>query len=82
MPSPKKVETRWRVRSKNWSGMTNSSGLCSSFNEPTAEMETIRSTPSCLNAIDVRAKIQLGRQDAMAASMAGQKRNFPAFEHA
>src|SRR5208337_791879 len=48
MPSPKKVSTRWRVRSKNWSGITKSSGLCSSFSEPTAETETMRSTPNCL----------------------------------
>ena len=45
-PSPKKVEMRPRVRSKNWSGMTKSSGLCSSLSEPTALSEMIRSTPS------------------------------------
>jgi hypothetical protein len=29
-------------------GITKSSGLCSSFSDPTAETETMRSTPSCL----------------------------------
>src|SRR6476660_1944447 len=48
-PSPKNVEIRPRVRSKNWSGITKSSGLCSSFSDPTALKERIRSTPSDLN---------------------------------
>ncbi len=48
MPSPKKVSTRCRVRSKNWFGITKSSGLCSSFSDPTAETEIMRSTPNCL----------------------------------
>ena len=34
----------------NWSGITKSVGLCSSFSEPTADSETIRSTPSFLKA--------------------------------
>ena len=45
-PSPKKVETRPRVRSKNWSGITKSSGLWPSFSDPTALSEMMRSTPS------------------------------------
>ena len=50
IPSPKKVAMRLKVRSMNWSGMTNSVGLCSSFSEPTADTERMRSTPSFLNA--------------------------------
>ena len=45
-PSPKNVETRPRVRSKNWSGRTKSCGRCSSLSEPTALSEMMRSTPS------------------------------------
>ena len=47
-PLPKKVSGRCRVRSKNWSGTTMSVGLYSIFSEPTAETETISSTPSTL----------------------------------
>ena len=45
-PSPKKVEMRPRVRSKNWSGRTKSCGRCCSWSEPTALKEMMRSTPS------------------------------------
>src|SRR5579864_3458434 len=48
-PSPKKVDARFVVRSKNCSGITKSSGLCSSFSDPTADSEMIRLTPSFLN---------------------------------
>ena len=47
-PSPKKVSARWRVRSKNWSGTTMSFGAYSIFIEPTALIETMRSTPRVL----------------------------------
>ncbi len=47
-PSPKKVSGRWRVRSKNWSGITMCPGTYSIFSEPTAETEIRNSTPSVL----------------------------------
>ena len=34
----------------NWSTITNLPGGNSSFNEPTAEIETISVTPNCLSA--------------------------------
>ena len=49
MPSPKKVETRRFVASKNWSGTTRSSGRIASFMLPTAEIEMTHSAPSALS---------------------------------
>ena len=80
MPSPKKVPTRAKVRSMNWSGITKSVGLCSSFSEPTAETERMRSTPSIFMRVDVCAKVELGGQDAVAASMPRQKGHAAAFK--
>ena len=39
-----------KVRSINWSTITNFPGGRSSFNDPTAETETISVTPSCFKA--------------------------------
>ena len=43
-------------------------------------METMRSAPELLEAMNVGAEIQFAGQDAVAASMARQKRNFAAFQ--
>ena len=66
---------RWRVRSTNWSGMTKSSGRCSSFSEPTADSEMIAFDAKLLQSVNVGAVIQLGRHEAVSATMAGQKGN-------
>ena len=82
MPSPKKVSTRWRVRSKNWSGITKSSGLCSSFNDPTADTETNPFDSELFEAVNVGAKIQFRGKNAVSTSVARQECNLAAFERA
>ena len=49
IPSPKKDEMRRFVWSKNWSGMTRSSGGIRSRMLPTALTEMTHSTPSALS---------------------------------
>ena len=45
MPSPKKLFSRAKVRSMNWSTITNMPGTSSSRNEPQALTETMSVTP-------------------------------------
>ena len=52
----KNVEGRPLVRSKNWSGITKSSGASSSFSEPTALNESSQLDAQLLEAVDVRAE--------------------------
>ena len=49
-PVPKNDFSLAKVRSMNWSTMTKLPGLSSSLSDPTAEKETIRSTPARLRA--------------------------------
>ena len=57
----------------NWSGITKSVGLCSSFSEPTAETETNPLHAQFLEGVDVGPEVQLRGQDAVSAPMPGQK---------
>ena len=57
MPPPKNVLTRPFVRSKNWSGITTSSGGYSSLRLPTALAEKMRSTPSSLKPKTLARKL-------------------------
>ena len=68
------------VRSTNWSGMTMWRGSYFSLSEPTAETERIRSTPSDFMAQMFARKGSSRRQEAMAAAVAGQEGDPPAFE--
>ena len=49
-PVPKKLFSRAKVRSMNWSMMTKSPGAISSRNEPQAETEMTSVTPSRFSA--------------------------------
>ena len=66
-PSPKNVETRPRVRSKNWSGMTKSSGAVLFFERADGAQRDDPLHAQRLHAIDIGAEIQLRGRDAVSA---------------
>ena len=70
---PKKVLMRPRVRSKNWSGTTTSSGGYSSLRLPTALAEKIRSTPSSLKPKMLARKFSSDGQDPVAGPVPRQE---------
>jgi hypothetical protein len=49
-PAPKKLFSRAKVRSTNWSTITNVPGGRSCLNDPTALSEITSVAPSCLSA--------------------------------
>ncbi len=75
MPSPKNVAVRANVRSMNWSGITKSVGLCSSFKRAHRRHRKNPLHAQHLHRIDIRAEVQLARQDPVTPSMPRQKRH-------
>src|SRR3546814_13116179 len=64
MPSPKKLFSRAKVRSINWSAITKRPGGISSRSDPTAEMERMSVHPARLSAsIFARALRFVGDKD-------------------
>ena len=80
MPPPKNVSTRWRVRSKNWSGITKLQRLVLFLERSDGGNGDDALDPELLEGVDIGAEIQFARQDAVATSVARQKGNFAAFE--
>ncbi len=81
-PRPKNVEMRPRVRSRNWSGMTRSSGLYSSFRLPTALADRMYSTPSVLKPKMLARKFSSDRQQPVAGAVAREERDALAAQRA
>src|SRR6266851_3020109 len=72
------VETRFFVRSTNWSATRNSPGRRSSCNEPTALTEMMRSTPNCFIAqMFARKLISPGRMPCPRPCRAKKATRFP-----
>ncbi len=69
MPSPKKVSTRCRVRSKNWFGITKS------LQRPHGRNRNNALNSQLLKAVNVGPEIQFARQKFVPAGMAREKRH-------
>jgi hypothetical protein len=71
-PTPKKLFSRAKVRSMNWSQMTKSPGASSSRKEPTAETDTMSVTPDRFNT-SIRPVVDIRGAQGMSSPVAGQK---------
>ena len=80
MPFPKNVSTRWRVRSKNWSGIDEFQRLMLFLQRPHGGNRNDPLGAQLLKSVNIGAKIQLAGENAVSPPVARQECNFAAFE--
>ena len=81
-PGPKKLFSRAKVRSMNWSAMTKVPGGSSSLSEPQAGDRDQIGDAGALQRIDIGAVVDRGRRLDMAAAVARQEDQVDALEGA